>query len=345
MPEQYFNDTSFLDEIKQQSQALRDWAAWSTDPGHIKPVQDHLALDPSSRIVFSGMGSSLFAGMTAAHLLQKQGRNGLTLDARELISHYTPLLHNDTLTVIISQSGTSPEPVQLANTLNGRYLAITNRPDSPLGHAAICTIPLCAGEELHTTSKTYINSLAAAQTLASWILHDYSDLPKIWQAPSVEITRLIDCSQQYLPHALASLSGCSTVAIIGSGASFANACQAQLVLTEVAHLPAIAYTPGQFLHGPIEAIDQRFGAIVIDTPEMKEMTGNIVDEIAHYDGKVVCISTQANDTLKAGVTHIPIHWPFPDFSQVLEIVPIELLANAMGQAKGLQPGRLLRTQK
>jgi glutamine---fructose-6-phosphate transaminase (isomerizing) len=336
---------SFLEEIKQQPRALRDWATWSTNPGLAKPVQDFLAHHSAERIIFTGMGSSLFAGMIAVHQLQMQGLNSLTLDTQEVLSHYAALLSDDALLIIISQSGTSPEPVQLARCLQGRYLAITNQPASPLAQLAGCAMPLCCGEERHTTSKTYTNSIAAAQTLASWILHDHADLQQIWLSASGEMNRLIDEASRYVPPALALIKDCTTIAIIGSGASFANACQAQLVLTEVAHVQANAYTPGQFLHGPIEAIDQNYGAILLDTPAMKEKAGIIMAEIVRYGGKVICISTQSPPPAAAGAIYIPIQTPFPDRSHILEIVPIELLANEAGLASGLQPGCLLRTQK
>jgi glucosamine--fructose-6-phosphate aminotransferase (isomerizing) len=336
---------SFLEEIKQQPQALRDWATWSANPGLVKPVQDVLARHAAERIIFTGMGSSLFAGMIAVHQLHMQGLNSLALDTQEALSHYVSLFSDDTLIIIISQSGTSPEPVQLARRLQGRYLAITNQPASPLAQLACCAMPLCGGEEHHTTSKTYTNSIAAAQTLASWILHDHADLHQIWLSASGEMNRLIDEASRYIPSALALIRECTMISIIGSGASFANACQAQLVLTEVAHVQANAYTPGQFLHGPVEAIDQNYGAILLDTPDMKEKTGIIMAEILRYGGKVICISTQNHFHPSAGVTCIPIQTPFPDRSHILEMVPIELLAHEAGLARGLQPGRLLRTQK
>lgn len=336
---------SFLKEIKQQPQALRDWATWSRDPGLVKPVQEFIARCGGARTLFTGMGSSLFAGMTAVHRLQRQGLNSLALDTQEVLSHYAALLSDDALIIIISQSGTSPEPVQLARRRPGRYLAITNQPASPLAQLAHATIPLCSGEELHTTSKTYTNSIAAAQTVAAWIHRDTGNPQHNWHAASQEMARLIDEAGEYIPKAAAALKECTTLAIIGSGASLANACQAQLVLTEVAHVSANAYTPGQFLHGPTEAIDHTFGAIVLDTPDMQEQSGTIIEDIVRYNGTVVCISTRNDGHAASDVIHIPIRSPLTDFSQVLEIVPIELLANELGQAKGLQPGRLWRTQK
>ncbi len=336
---------TFLNEINEQPQALQAWALWSSRPDVTTPIREFLSQHAHRRIIFSGMGSSLFSAMTAAHLLHQNGRVCQVCDAQELLSHYTSLLDDQALFVLISQSGTSAEPLQLAQQMPGRYLAITNQPDSPLARMAAGTIPLCAGAEHHTTSKTYTNSIAALLSVARWLMDDPSSAENLWRQAAEEMARLIRCAHDYLPAVLATLQECTSVAIIGSGASLANACQAQLVLTEVAHLPAIAYTPGQFLHGPIEAIDRRFCAIVLDTMAGEGQTDKIIDEIMRYEGRVVCISTKTETAARDGIASIPLRWPLPMFAEVLEIVPIELLADSLAMAKGLEPGRLLRTQK
>src|SRR5512142_565791 len=97
--------TSFLDEIAEQPSVLSGLRKYYASPGAIsfKAVRSLTAHWPPT-VVFTGMGSSMFAAYPAQTYLIAQGIRALVWETAELLHHHMRVLRPDTLLVVVSQS-------------------------------------------------------------------------------------------------------------------------------------------------------------------------------------------------------------------------------------------------
>ncbi len=161
--------TDLLEEISQQPAALSGLRKFYASPGAI-PAKGLRSLAPHwpPTVVFTGMGSSLFAAYPAQAYLTEQGVRALVWETAELVHHHLKVLRPDTLLVVVSQSGQTAEVLRLLESLpaKARVLAVTNVEASPLAKRANLLLPLMAGGQVAVSTKTYTCSVAVLMYLA-----------------------------------------------------------------------------------------------------------------------------------------------------------------------------------
>ncbi|MBC7890500.1 MAG: hypothetical protein H7Z13_21715 [Ferruginibacter sp.] len=221
-----------LSEIKAMPEKAKDFLA--------NPIVYTLPVG----VPYLGMGSSYFAALAFKYM-------GIGIHP-ELASEFFNYLDKGTKLpagVLLSQSGRSTEVLWCAELFK-QYIAISNYPESPLcrfpGVANI--IPLLAGEEHYSSSKTYINTLLA---LFKGFNMDVKQAVKL----------LNDNMQQYdqqgsdLADAVFELlqqNKVNGLYITGSGPNIATAMQAALIMSESTKLNFNGMAMAQYDHGPKE---------------------------------------------------------------------------------------------
>lgn len=85
------------------------------------------------------MGSSNYASISASLYLNKNGIESNVISAGQLLYYGLNSLDENTLIVMVSQSGESPEIINLLNKFKGRgnIVGITNILNSTLGKSGI----------------------------------------------------------------------------------------------------------------------------------------------------------------------------------------------------------------
>jgi len=98
--------STLMQEIAQQPSALADLRKFYSSPGAIsyKALRKLVAKWPPV-VVFTGMGSSLYAAYPAQAFLTALGFRALVWETAELLHHHLKVLKPDTLVVVVSQSG------------------------------------------------------------------------------------------------------------------------------------------------------------------------------------------------------------------------------------------------
>ena len=123
--------TSFLDELRQQPSVLRELAAAYSGPLSLRlDAAKATATRVPGPIVLAGMGSSNWAAEYGVLMLGEHGRQAAVWEAGELL-HYGEVAE-ESLLVLISQSGESAETVALARKYQGRRAMVANKGVSPV---------------------------------------------------------------------------------------------------------------------------------------------------------------------------------------------------------------------
>ena len=251
--------TELLEEISQQPALLSGLRKFYSSPGAIpdKGLRG-LASHWPPTVVFTGMGSSLFAAYPAQAYLTEQGVRALVWETAELVHHHLKILRPDTLLVVVSQSGQTAEALSLLEGLPATtpVLAVTNVESSPLAKRASLLLPMMAGEHVGVSTKTYTSSVAVLMYVAFAIAGEAPGplTQEVMRAVEAQET-ILERREVLMPPIVEFFDRPPYVALMSRGADLASVYQGALILKEVARLAAEPISAAQFRHGPMEIIN------------------------------------------------------------------------------------------
>lgn len=204
-------------------------------------------LPRAERVLFVGMGSSLFAALPAVALLRSRG----VAASVELASTGAPTVPSrDTLVVAVSASGATPETVTALERHLGTSLtaAVTNHPSGPLAASADLVLPLHAGhEEGGVACLTFQATLAVLQLLAGRFTGG-AITPRDLRPAVAAAAALRAGREAWLPALADRVAAAHTTYLIAPDERLSSALQSALMLREGPRLPADATETGDWLH-------------------------------------------------------------------------------------------------
>jgi glucosamine--fructose-6-phosphate aminotransferase (isomerizing) len=335
--------TNLMDEIYQQPAALSGLRKYYSSPGVIpaKALRQQVSQWPPT-VVFTGMGSSLFAASPAQAFLSSVGIRSIAWETAELLHHHLKFLGPDTLLVIVSQSGETVEVVRLLESLPRKmgFVAIANVEGSTLARGASVSLPMMAGHQSSVSTKTYTCAVAVLMYLAFVLARQPVEaLTQALKEAIHEMENLLDRADDLIPPAAEFFGRPPYVALMARGADLSSAHQGALMFKEVVRLGAEGMSAGQFRHGPIEIINpiHRYIVFAREGKTAKLLT-RLADDIRANGGRVVLITDQSF----ADVTNLrPVRVaPTPLYlGTLVDSVYIQLLVHELALRAGLEPGK------
>ena len=192
------------------------------------------------RVLFLGMGSSRFAALAAASRLRHAGVDAF---AEYSSAVALPPASPDLVVIAISATGSTPETVDAAVRYRGvsRVVAVTNRPDGPLGAVSDDVLALGAGvEQGGIACKTYQATVAVLLMLVGASAGSLR--------PAVTAVRhLVETRDAWVGPALDVLGG-GPVDVVAPAERLSSAEQSALMLREAPRIRAVACETGDWLH-------------------------------------------------------------------------------------------------
>ena len=295
-----------------------------------------------------GMGSSYYAAELFALYLNAQGMPVFALDASELLHYRKALLSNCIALVGVSQSGESIETCLVAENrpTEATLVSVTNVENSRLARVGDVVLPLLAGKESGTSSKTFIATVAVLYALASAVLLD-NRFSLDHLKSCVDIMRGIVDGGVEEARVLASSFEGSSIIYVGRGPGLVSALQSALITKEIACVHAEGMSAGQFRHGPIELVGPET-LIVIFAPSGStiDLLIKLAKEVAEYGSPTWLVTDESVDVPREPnlfVTRFPV--VEESLSPLISIVASEFFAAYLGERKGRIPGELVRAKK
>jgi glucosamine--fructose-6-phosphate aminotransferase (isomerizing) len=242
----------------------------------------------------------------------------------------------------ISQSGQSPDicaVVEEGRRQGALTVAVTNDTASPLAALAETCIDLRAGpERAVAASKTYTASLLALAMLSVSLSGDENQRRLLDRVPAA-VSRTLRQADEVIA-AAARYADAEACVTIGRGYNYATAFEIALKLKELTYILAEPYSSADFQHGPVALVQDRFLVLAI-VPEGKpaaELT-RFLDSLRARKPRLVVIASRSK-TLALGGTAIPLPRGLPEWlSPIAAVVPGQLFALGLAQARGLDPDR------
>ena len=335
--------TALLEEISQQPAALSGLRKFYASPGAI-PAKGLRSLAPHwpPTVVFTGMGSSLFAAYPAQAYLTEHGVRALVWETAELVHHHLKVLRADTLLVVVSQSGQTAEVLRLLKSLpeEARVLAVTNVEASPLAKCANLLLPMMAGAQVSVSTKTYTCSVAVLMYLAFAIVGDAPGplTQEVMRAVEAQ-ERVLERREVLMPPIVEFFNRPPYVALMSRGADLATVYQGALMLKEVGRLAAEPISAAQFRHGPMEIITPNHRYIVIARQgKTGKLLLKLADDIRKSSGRVLLFTDMAFDD-PTNVRLVRVEPLRLGLGTLVDSVYIQLLAHDVALRAGLQPGK------
>lgn len=303
---------------------------------------------PWSRIVLTGMGASLYALAPLAYTLAQAGLPVTTIETSELIHFQLPIINQDTLLVIASQSGSSVEILALLEQTTGvARIGVTNTADSPLALQADVVLLTVAGDESTVSCKTYVVTLAALALLGAVIT-----APDSVAAVHAALLSATNGMENYLGRldqqrdALDELVGDAQPLIVaGRGPSLAAVNTGALVINEAAKYHAHGMSGAAYRHGPFELTRQGLTAVIFaGTGPTVDLNTRLARDVVAAGGRAVLVGGTQPDAA-TGVLWTPLPAVEPVALPLVEILPAQMLSLAMARRTGYEPGVFLHGGK
>jgi glutamine---fructose-6-phosphate transaminase (isomerizing) len=334
--EEHIPGSLFLREIREQPDALRRLLEHRSEYAAAARVARDAKL-----IRLVGHGSSDNAasyGVYAFGLLP-----GLTAlrDSISLSAYYeADIDFGGSCVVALSQSGRTPDVLEYVERSRARgafTIALTNEAKSPLAEAADVVLPLDAGPELGVAAtKTYTTQIAALAMLAAYADDAGQQVVDGIRRVTDLLEELIPVLERQLSEVAVSLAFVGRMFVIGRGPEYATAREISLKLLETCRIGATPLTATDLAHGPIAALDPLFPvwAIAADDPllpAVREAAARAVKT-----GATLIASGTDAAALAGARYYVPVPRPsLPLLAPLLSVVPGQVLAWALAQAKGL----------
>ncbi|HUG60219.1 MAG TPA: SIS domain-containing protein [Methylomirabilota bacterium] len=287
------------------------------------------------RIVLTGMGAS-FAALRPLWLsLVGKGHSAWLVEASEFMASCLPLVDGSTLVVIVSQSGRSAEIVVAVEAVaerGGRILAVTNDASSALADGADAVVEIAAGAEAAVSTKTYTNTLGALLAV-EWAALGHppgDDLARACEA----MDRYLATWRQRVDAIKFAIGAPERLFYLARGSSLASADYGALIAKEAAKWPVEAESAAQFRHGPLELADPRLTTVLLsgDAGRERDLTAALERDLRRYGARVFRLGSDAGD----GPLWIPE--AASSVRPIVEAPPLQLLAVALAEAGGIEPG-------
>ena len=323
------------------------------------------------RLAIVACGTAYHAGLTGKYMLEKYAKIPCWVDTSSEFRYRDPMVGEDTLVIIISQSGETADSLAALREAKKRgatTLGICNVLGSSIAREADGVIYTHAGPEIAVAStKAYTAQLAILYLLTLYLgtLRKTISPPKLKnliaefkKTPSLMNELITEYKDPYNNlSAYASefkryyfeKNNKSYFLYLGRNINYPNALEGALKLKEISYISAEGYPAGEMKHGPIALIDENPWVVCIATQARTydKMLSNI-QEIKARGGIVIAVVTEGDkEILHHNVNYI-IEVPKIDefFSPLVVVIPLQLLAYYVAKKFGYdidQPRNLAKS--
>lgn len=340
-----------LKEMHEQPKAVKDTLTPRIKNGDV--VIEELGMTDEEirairKIFIVACGSAYHTGVTAKYVFEKLARIPVEVDLASEFRYRDPILQENTLVVIVSQSGETADTLaalRLAKEKGVRTLGIVNVVGSSIAREADNVMYTWAGPEIAVaTTKAYSTQLIAQYLLAMKFAkvrgtvsqNDFDAMIQSLERLPEQISLLLSHKENVQRFANRYLAA-EHVFFIGRGIDYAISMEGSLKLKEISYIHSEAYAAGELKHGTISLIeDGRLVVAVLTQPELyKKMISNI-QEVKTRGAFVMAVTTVGNTEVEKVADYV-VYLPEtnPIFANSLAIIPLQLFGYYVSIGRGL----------
>ena len=338
-------------EIMEQPEAIRKTVSPRLKDGRV--CFEELSLDDAyirglKKIFIVACGSSYHVGVVAKYNMERLMRRPVDVMLASEFRYSDPLVDQDTLVIVISQSGETLDTMAAlreAKSLGARILSVVNVVGSSIARESDDVLYTWAGPEIAVaTTKAYSTQLVLLDMLGLYFAdiigsvgkEDYARLVEELQTLPAKMEKVLENTEE-IKYLASRYFNHSSVFYIGRNLDYALGLEGSLKLKEISYIHSEAYASGELKHGTISLIED--GTLVVAlgtyTPLFEKALSNII-EVKARGADIVALTTESRrsdmektveNVLTVPDTHIILQ-------PSLSIVPLQLFAYYVALQRG-----------
>jgi glucosamine--fructose-6-phosphate aminotransferase (isomerizing) len=353
-----------LKEIFEQPRAIRETILGriSLDRGGIFLNEMEISQKEFSKIEkvnIIACGTSWHAALVGKFMIEQLAQMPVEVDFGSEFRYRDPLVKENILTVVISQSGETADTLAALRESKGkgsRIISICNVVGSTVTRESDGVIYTHAGPEIGVAStKAFTSQLVALFMLALYLaqikgkisseeskpyLSALTGLPAKAEKILAKADEIEELSRQFYRY--------SDFLYLGRGINYPIALEGALKLKEISYIHAEGYPAGEMKHGPIALIDQDMPTVALaPRDKVYEKIVSNIEEVKARDGVIISLTQEGNDEILKKSDHtIFIPQSEEMFTPVLMVIPLQLLAYYIAVRRGCdvdQPRNLAKS--
>ncbi|WAM31899.1 glutamine--fructose-6-phosphate transaminase (isomerizing) [Caldicellulosiruptor naganoensis] len=333
-----------IKEIMEQPKAIRDTLTGRLPDSGFEVNLDGINitkedLQKLNKIFIVACGTAYHAGIVGKHVIEKLTRIPVEVDIASEFRYRDPIVDENTLTIVISQSGETIDTLvamREAKARGSRTLGIVNVVGSSIAREVDDCLYTWAGPEIAVAStKAYTTQLICLYLIALDFATklgtiSYEEFANIRD----EIKRLAEKVEYVLTHKeniqkyASEHFNAKDIFYLGRGLDFAVAMEGSLKLKEISYIHSEAYAAGELKHGTIALIEDGTFVIALATQEklFEKMVSNI-KEVKSRGAVVLSVAQEGNTDIENVSDHV-LYIPrtLDILAPVLTVVPLQLFA-------------------
>ncbi|MFX0063800.1 MAG: glutamine--fructose-6-phosphate transaminase (isomerizing) [Candidatus Hermodarchaeota archaeon] len=342
-----------LKEIHQQATAIRDMFENLRETGSF--VQAVEALSKAKKIFFVGCGTSYHALLGGVCYFNKYARTAvIPAIAGLFLSQYGESLDEETVVVLVSQSGETKDVINVLNYCKekkiGKIIALTNVIGSTIMRAADINLALNSGFEVSVpATKTYTNQLGLFVWLAL-ALGRTKDILSDENYQEFE-DALIDALPGLIEETIRKTTfPCLALAktlvdiqdtyILGLGFTYGPALEGALKFKEITYIHSEGMLSTEFKHGSLSAVTENYPMFFVVSPENHWEILQHINESKCRGARIIVISELDEKLAKEADYQILL----PTLSKekrfltpVLSVIPLQLISYYTSIERDIDP--------
>ncbi len=353
-----------LKEIHEQARSIADSLRGRIDSSKgiiaMRSIAEYdKKLKNLKRIIIVGCGTSWHAGLVGEYLFEDLARIPVEVEYASEFRYRNPIIDENDLVIAISQSGETADTyaaLELAKKKGATIFGLCNVVGSSIPRFSDAGAYTHAGPEIGVASTKAFTAQVSVLTLWALALaelrgtistKDFREiLTELENIPSL-VEKVLECEPQIVELAHEYV-GAQNFLFLGRGYGFPVALEGALKLKEISYIHAEGYPAAEMKHGPIALIDENMPVVFIATQSVNydKVVSNI-QEVKARKGRVIAITTQGDDKVKAMAEHtIEIPAVRDCLEPLLSTIPLQLLAYHIAVLRGCnvdQPRNLAKS--
>jgi len=343
-------DHFMMKEIFEQPNAVKQTLSGRIKSGEVVFEGFNLTAEKVKnikRIVIIACGSAYHAGIVGKYVIEDMTRIPCEVDLASEFRYRNPIIDENTLTIVISQSGETADTLAALNEakrLGSHTVSIVNVVGSSIAKASDDVIYTLAGPEIAVaTTKGYSTQIAVMYLFSAWLSKKLGSLSDEEIAAFLENVKALPQKieetlkqNEFLSEIAKNQINTNSLFFIGRNIDYAVSLEASLKLKEISYIHSEAYSAGELKHGTISLIEE--GKTVIALACFERLSDKLLSNIKEVRARgayVITCTTNGNDTFNQESNEM-IYVPDVDRRLIasVEVIPFQIYSYYVSLHKG-----------
>jgi len=290
------------------------------------------------RVKIIGAGTSFYAAMVAAYLIESIGRIPCTAELASEVRYRNPVVERNTLYFAVSQSGETADTLYAMRELQrkgARVLGICNAVGATIPRESDGGVYIHSGPEIAVASTKAFTSQLTAFYIFTLIMarmrhmsfEEGTNFIRAMEAVPAQIDAILARSDR-LAELAAKYAQFTNVLFLGRGLNYPVALEGALKLKEVSYIHAEGYSAAEIKHGPIALINEQTPSVFIVTNDsLREKVISNMKEVKARRGPVIALCVEGDtEVMDIADDHFSVPSAHELMYPYLMMVPLQMFA-------------------